>query len=153
MKIALPAVTKPAFKRQGVNQAGWMWLPRLHVKQLLIRRTRKVWTFEAPMRTVLITTPSTLAITSLQCHKGSKGVWGLAPIKFYNYIPYNAGDCPSFANIIGKLQSIIFDIEKTITGYQMIKIQRYGRARAGKIVELGALPPLATPWLSGWLPA
>ena len=67
------------------------------------------------------------------------GSGGLPPENFHNYIPYNAGECP-FANIIRKLRSLIFDIEKTITGYQMINIQSYGWARVGKIIDLGALP-------------
>ena len=83
-------------------------------------------------------------------HKGSKGDLGAYPQKnFHNYIPYKAGECP-FANITRKLQSIIFDIEKTTTKYQMIKVQSYGRARAGKIVELGGTASHAIPWLRGW---
>ena len=53
----------------------------------------------------------------------------MPPEKLYNYIPYNAGEC-SFANIIRKHQSILFDIEKSMKRYQVIKIQIYGRVRS-----------------------
>ena len=81
--------------------------------------------------------------------QAAKGLWGLAPQKtFHNYILYNAGECP-FVNIIRELQSIIFDIDKIISRYQVIKIQSYGRTRTGKIVGLeGGTAPLCHPLAS-----
>ena len=65
-----------------------------------------------------------------QCHivplKAAKGIWGPTLKRIFTII-YIARECP-FANIIRKLQSLIFDIEKTITRYQMTKIQRNRQA-------------------------
>ena len=110
----------------------------------------------APIRIISINMPSKLAtmlpMSFIVPERHQRGPASLPPEKsvVYNYIPYNTGECP-LANIIRKLQSIILDIETTIARYQMIKIQRYGRARAGKIVELeGALSPwyLLVSWLA-----
>ena len=64
--------------------------------------------------------------------KVGKGVWGLDSRKMLTI---------AFSTM---LQSIIFDIEKTIARYQIIKILHYRRARGGKIVELGNTAPHAT---------
>ena len=77
-----------------------------------------------PVRNFLITTPSTL-VTMLPmlfhiAMKAGMMSGGLPTEKNFSCTPYNAGECP-FANITRKLQSIISDIEKMKTRYQMIQ--------------------------------
>ena len=124
-------VMRPAFKRQGGgNLTRWVWQLHPNIKRVLIGYTRKGRNLGAPIRNILIITPSTLA---------TEGV-GLTPREnFHNYIPYNTEESP-FANTIRKLQDVIFGIEKTITRHWMILIQSYWQAGAGKIIELGTLP-------------
>ena len=121
----------------------------VNIKRVLVGHSWKGRSLMAVIRNVLITMPSTLTVmlpmSFIVVIKAAKGIWGLTlRYNFHKYMPYKAGECP-FANIIRKLQPIIFDIQKTATKYQMIKIQNYGRARADKIVELGGTAPHATP--------
>ena len=77
--------------------------------------------------------------------KAVKGIWELAPRKiFIITFPAMLENAPlrHFTGV-RKIESMFFDLEETITIYQMIIIQGYGRTREGKIAELGGktVPP------------
>ena len=138
----LVAVTKPAFKRQGGNQDGWVWQPRLNEKWLLTGyagKGRNLGGFDQKLFDHQAFYVGYNVINVFyRAIKSAKGVRGLAPRKnFHNYIPYNAGECP-FANNNRNLQSIVFGIGHTVIRYQIIKIESYGRTRS---LNWRALPP------------
>ena len=119
------SVKKPSFQ-----MTGWRQLPNGRgshtLKRVLIKHTGKGRSLGALIRNILITGPSTLAVmlpmSFIVVMKNAKGPEGLPSENCHNYIPYNAGDYP-FAIISRKLQFIVFDIEKMIARYEMIKSQ------------------------------
>ena len=128
----------------GGSQAQWAWQPHLNIKSIVGGSNQK--SFDYHIFNIGYNATKIFYSTT----KAAKGSGGLPPQKnFHNYILYNVGECP-IANIIRKLQPIIFGIEKTITRYPLITIERYELAIAGKILELWGTAPQATLWLHGW---
>lgn len=98
MESVVEAVVKPAFKRLGGSQAGWVWLPHLNKKRVLFGHTGKGRRLGGSNQKGFdhhaFNVGNNVTNVFYSVIKAAKGVWGLASQKdFHNYIFYNAEEC------------------------------------------------------------